>query len=125
MSASKPQTCWCEKSYRGIFEIEKRWRATRGSRDRPTKAALKRREGTCQGRQREGATWADSVSLALPDVPERQRVGAMVSARGRRAPSGARKTTMIVALARKLLIALWRLVTTGEVRDGVELRPAA
>jgi hypothetical protein len=32
---------------------------------------------------------------------------------------------MIVALARKLLIALWRLVTTGEVPDGVELRPAA
>src|SRR6201997_1834670 len=40
-------------------------------------------------------------------------------------PSGARKTTMIVALARKLLIALWRLVTTGEVPDGVELRRAA
>src|SRR3981189_636239 len=40
-------------------------------------------------------------------------------------PSGARKTTMILALARKLLIALWRLVTTGEVPDGVELRPAA
>jgi transposase len=40
-------------------------------------------------------------------------------------PSGARKTTMIVALARKLLIALWRLVTIGEVPDGVELRPAA
>ena len=46
-------------------------------------------------------------------------------ARGRRGPGGARKTTMIVALARKLLIALWRLVTTGEVPDGVELRPAA
>ena len=28
---------------------------------------------------------------------------------------GARKTTMIVALARKLLIALWRMVTSGEV----------
>jgi transposase len=39
-------------------------------------------------------------------------------------PSGARKTTM-KALARKLLIALWRLATTGEVPDGVELRPAA
>src|SRR6202045_222104 len=39
-------------------------------------------------------------------------------------PSGARKATMIVALARKLLIALWRLVTTGEVPDGVKLRPA-
>jgi transposase len=38
---------------------------------------------------------------------------------------GARKTTMIVALARKLLVALWRLVTTGEVPEGVELRPAA
>ena len=40
-------------------------------------------------------------------------------------PSGARKTTMIVALARKLLIALWRLVTTGEVPEGVALRPAS
>jgi len=40
------------------------------------------------------------------------------------ASSGARKTTMIVALARKLLIALWRLVTTGEVPEGVVLRPA-
>jgi transposase len=32
---------------------------------------------------------------------------------------------MIVALARKLLIALWRLVTTGEVPAGFVLRPAA
>jgi transposase len=38
--------------------------------------------------------------------------------------SGARKT-MIVALARKLLIALWRLATTGEIPQGVSLRPAA
>ena len=37
---------------------------------------------------------------------------------------GARKT-MIVALARKLLIALWRLATTGTVPDGVALRTAA
>lgn len=36
---------------------------------------------------------------------------------------GSRKT-MIVALARKLLIALWRFVTTGVVPDGVVLRPA-
>ena len=32
---------------------------------------------------------------------------------------------MIVALARKLLIALWRFVTTGVVPDGVALRAAA
>jgi transposase len=37
---------------------------------------------------------------------------------------GATRKTMIVALARKLLIALWRLVTTGEVPEGVVLRPA-
>ena len=39
------------------------------------------------------------------------------------ARAGARKT-MIVALARKLLIALWRFVTTGETLEGVVLRPA-
>lgn len=37
---------------------------------------------------------------------------------------GGTRKTMIVALARKLLIALWRLVTTGEVRAGLLLRPA-
>ena len=37
---------------------------------------------------------------------------------------GGTRKTMIVALARKLLIALWRLVTTGEVPEGVVLRPA-
>jgi transposase len=39
------------------------------------------------------------------------------------AKSGVRKT-FIVALARKLLIALWRYSTTGEIPAGVVLRPA-
>ena len=34
------------------------------------------------------------------------------------------RKTFIVALARKLLIALWRFVTHGEVPDGVVLKPA-
>ena len=34
------------------------------------------------------------------------------------------RKTMIVALARKLLIVLWRLVTVGEVPQGVSLRAA-
>ena len=34
------------------------------------------------------------------------------------------RKTMIVALARKLLIALWRLVRDGIVPEGVVLRPA-
>lgn len=38
---------------------------------------------------------------------------------------GARKTTMIVALARKLLVALWKFVGIGEVPPGVVLRSAA
>jgi transposase len=36
----------------------------------------------------------------------------------------ATRKTMIVALARKLLIGLWRLVRTGEMLDGVALRAA-
>jgi transposase len=39
------------------------------------------------------------------------------------ARSGTRKT-LIVALARKLLVELWQLVTTGKVPEGVVLRPA-
>ena len=38
--------------------------------------------------------------------------------------SGTRKT-MIVALARKLVVALWRFVTTVEPLEGVVLRPAS
>ncbi len=44
--------------------------------------------------------------------------------RARTASDGRKRKTMIVALARKLLIALWRLVTTGEVPTGVVLRAA-
>lgn len=41
-----------------------------------------------------------------------------------RVSAGKGRKTMVVALARKLLIALWRLLTTGEVPQGVILRPA-
>ena len=34
------------------------------------------------------------------------------------------RKTMIIALARKLLIALWRYVTSGELPAGAVLRPA-
>jgi len=44
--------------------------------------------------------------------------------RTRTASAGIKRKTMIVALARKLLIALWRLVTTGEVPTGVVMRAA-
>ena len=41
-----------------------------------------------------------------------------------KAARGVRKQ-MIVALARKLLVALWRMAGTGEVPEGLRLRPAA
>lgn len=44
--------------------------------------------------------------------------------RTRTESAGKKRKTLIVALARKLLIALWRLVTTGEVPAGVVLRAA-
>ncbi len=39
------------------------------------------------------------------------------------ARQGTRKS-LIVAMARKLLIELWRFVTTGETLVGVKMRPA-
>jgi hypothetical protein len=57
--------------------------------------------------------------MAISHVPEGQCFGAVVSCPHR----GTRKT-MIVALARKLLIALWRLVREGVVPDDIVLRPA-
>ena len=38
---------------------------------------------------------------------------------------GGTRKTLIVALARKLLVALWRFVTTGETPEGIVLRSAA
>lgn len=43
----------------------------------------------------------------------------------KRVDGGKRKTTMIVALARKLLIVFWQLVQTGEIPAGVRLHPTA
>ena len=51
------------------------------------------------------------------------RLARWYRARTADARGGTRKA-MIVALARKLLIALWRVVTTGEAPEGVALRPA-
>src|SRR5690349_867679 len=44
--------------------------------------------------------------------------------RSRTAQAPKMRKTMIVALARKLLIAVWRLVHTGAVPEGLALRPA-
>jgi transposase len=38
--------------------------------------------------------------------------------------AGKKRKTVLVALARKLLIALWRFITRGDVPQGLILRPA-
>ena len=75
--------------------------------------------------------------MALSDVSKGQRAGTIAcpgAGRGYRLRTadarGATRKTMIpafarTALARKLLVALWQLVTTGEVPEGVVMRRAA
>jgi hypothetical protein len=56
--------------------------------------------------------------------PQESALAVWYRARTADSRRGTRKT-MIVALARKLVIALWRFVTTGERLEGVVLRPAS
>ncbi|WP_284200849.1 transposase, partial [Sinorhizobium fredii] len=56
-----------------------------------------------------------------------QKESALVAWYRERTADGRTRTrmAMIVALARKLLIALWRMVKTGELPEGVRVRPHA
>ena len=62
--------------------------------------------------------------LGASGAPERQSAERVVSEANAGRARRTRKT-MIVALARKLLIVLWRVATTGEAPAGLQLRPAA
>jgi transposase len=53
-----------------------------------------------------------------------QKDSALAGFRARTENARSTRKTMIVAWARKLLIALWRLVREGVVPDGIVLRPA-
>src|SRR3954466_14746660 len=101
-----------------------RWPATPGWRARRRRAAP---GGGRRGSPRRAArVRRGMVRLAWRFLRFQEGSGSAGWYRARTADAraGTRKT-MIVALARKLLIALWRLVTTGEVPEGVVLRPAA
>jgi transposase len=54
-----------------------------------------------------------------------QKDSALVQWYRARVQQGARKTTMIVGLARKLLIAFWRMVTLGEIPVDLKMRASA
>ena len=69
-----------------------------------------------QSRQRPGPPRHDPTRLALSNVSEGERARIVVSRPHADSRRGTRKT-MIVALARKLIIALWRFVTTVHDHD--------
>jgi hypothetical protein len=81
----------------------------------------------CPGSPRHAAIWRSCASKESALVKWFQARTPTGQARGLKAHDGrmATRKTMILALARKLLIALWRLTTTGEVSEGIVLRPAA
>src|SRR5689334_17160296 len=102
--------------------INERSRATRDSRAHRTRAAAgggKRAWKAGNARARRGM-----VQLAWRFL-NHQEHSALAQWFRARVAEGKKRKTMIVALARKLLIALWRFLTTGEVPQGVVLRPTS
>src|ERR1700693_6182933 len=94
-----------------------------GSRARPTRAA--------GGEQRRGSATAGNarVRRGMIQLAWRfllhQKNSALAQWYRQSIAAGKKRKTMIVALARKLLVALWRFVTTGDVPLGVILRRAS
>ena len=93
----------------------KHWLARREREEMPRERAGP--FGQCSG-----STGHDSIGVGLLMFQKNSALAQWFRARTENT-RGTRKT-MIVALARKLLIALWRLVREGVVPDGVVLRPA-
>ena len=87
----------------------------------PDESGKKRARRAGQFRQPSGSAGHDPIGVAISHVPE----GSALPQWSRARPENARgsRKTMVVALARKLLIALWRLVRVGVVPDGRRSAP--
>jgi len=80
----------------------------------PDESGVKRREKAWRRRACTRAARPHSAGVALPALQKESALGNGTEP-GTEGAAGKRKTTMIVALARKLLIALWRMVYDGEI----------
>ncbi|MES0021289.1 hypothetical protein [Mesorhizobium sp. M0036] len=106
-----------------ILTVAAPWRAMPVSRGRRTRADGEDARKACQCGQCAGAPSMIQLAWRFFLFQKASALARWFRAR----TSDGRKTTrkrMVVALARKLLIALWRPVTAGEVPQGVLLRPA-
>ena len=122
--ALRPRTCSFTSSCRERCGIEEPLPVTQVSRARPTKAAGS--AGRRGSPERATHGFAEGITQLAWRFLKFQK-GSALAQWYRERTAGARRgtgNTMIVALARKLLIALWRLVTAGEVPAGVVMRPA-
>ena len=113
------------RCYRGQCVTAEPWRATPALTGAPDESGAKRRE---QGFAKAGNARVRRGMIPLAwrflGFQKDSALARWYQARTADRRAGTRKT-MIVALARKLLIALWRFVTTGETLEGVVLRPAS
>ena len=120
---SRRRTCWSMRSCRDQLRDRRAVARYAGLTGSPDESGSKRREkGLAKAGNARVRRGMIQLAWRFLGLPEGECIGPVVS--GTHCRALATRKTMIVALARKLLIALWRLVTTGEVPAGVVLRAA-
>ena len=93
----------------------------RGCPDTVAKRIGRPRTRSVQSGQPEAAYDNATARLAMAAPPAAINAGALVP-RARQRNGGRLRKTTIVAIARKLLVALWKYVTAGVVIDGAVTR---
>ena len=114
----------CARSFRATVRQRQSARAYAGLTATPYSSGGLERE---QGIGKAGNRRLRSVMVELASLWQRYQPGAaqVVWFRERVGKAGRRlRKVMVVALARKLLIALWRYVTNGVVPEGAAIQPA-
>ena len=122
---SRPPTCSSRRFSPATCAIAEQWRAMRDWTGAPARKWFQtagERPGEKTGNAR-GSPRADSTLMEVHSCSRKDSALAKWFRARTEGVKGVSKTKMIVALARKLLISLWRMVTAGEVPEGVRLRP--